>query len=511
MTRPSACLGILLLGLLLPTSCSKQEPPPPPPEDYNVILISVDTLRADRLNCYGYDRRRTSPNIDAFAADAILFENYVAAAPWTTPSHMSMFTSLYPSQHGLTQPFADLMSNLLTGGRFNKLPESRTTLAEVLKENGYATGAFTAGAAIDPKIGFGQGFSVYETSMYKLDETNMKAMLGWMARNSFGKFFLFWHNLEVHAPYLEPDFLSDVLPAETVARIRPGLRKIKNDLLESKPDASQRRRFKNRMTGLLNRYDALNRDVCEALYTGGIRSFDRWFGELIRTLHDRNLYDDTIVILTSDHGEEFGDRSADKFYGGHGHTLYEELVHVPLIIKLPHSRHAGTRIAAPVRGIDIMPTILDVLRRTPARNEMEGESLRPLWEGAEPTNARVAISEALIEDYEQKSVRIGRYKYIFTIGQASVEKRGRNYMPEKPAARELYDLQADPLEKTNLLKAPADESHVELAATLEQSLRSHVAERSGPVENIQLDQETIEKLKSMGYVQSSRGDESRNP
>ncbi|UCG32371.1 MAG: sulfatase [Phycisphaerales bacterium] len=476
-------------------------PAPPPPADDNVVLISVDTLRADRLNCYGYEARKTSPHIDAFAADAILFENHAAASPWTTPTHMSLFTSLYPCQHGLTQPFGDLMDNLLSGGQFNKLPEERVTLAEILKDNGYATGAFTAGAAVDPKIGFGQGFIVYDTSMYKLGEANMEEMFGWLDRNSLGKFFLFWHNFEVHAPYLEADFLEDVLPSETAAQIRPGLEEIKKGLIEFNPNVAERQKFKDQMTTLLGRHGALTRDVCETLYTGGVLSFDRWFGQFVQYLRDKDLYDNTMIILTSDHGEEFGDRDPETFYGGHGHTLYEEIIRVPLIIKLPRQQYAGTRISANVRTIDIMPTILDVLRRAPSRHDMKGVTLRAIWEGAEADSSRVALSESLIEPQEQKSIRVDQYKLIVTVDSETVAEHGRCYLPDEPAAVELYDLQADPLEKNNLLAGDPEQRLRDLASSFETSLRDRLSEEEGEADQVDLDYETLERLRQMGYIQ----------
>jgi arylsulfatase A-like enzyme len=476
-------------------------PAPRPPANDNVVLISVDTLRADRLNCYGYEARKTSPNIDAFAKEAILFENHEAASPWTTPTHMSLLTSLYPCQHGLTQPFGDLMDDLLGGGQFNKLPEERVTLAEVLKDNGYATGAFTAGAALDPKIGFGQGFTVYDTSMYKLGEANMKEMFGWLDRNSLDRFFLFWHTFEVHAPYLEADFLDDVLPAETVAQIRPGLEEIKKNLVEFNPNVAERQKFKDQMTTLLGRHGALTRDVCEALYTGGVLSFDRWFGQFIQYLRDKNLYDNTMIILTSDHGEEFGDHDADRFYGGHGHTLYEEVIRVPLIIKLPRQQYAGTRISANVRTIDVMPTILDVLHRVPSKHEMKGVTLRAIWEGAEPDSSRVAMSESLIDPQEKKSIRVDQYKLIVTVDADTVAENGRCHVPEEPAEVELYDLQADPKEKSNLLAGDPEQRWRDLASSLEVSLRDRLSQEEGQADQVDLDYETLEKLKQMGYIQ----------
>jgi hypothetical protein len=145
--------------------------PDPSRERYNVVLVSIDTLRADRLGCYGYNRRPTSPVIDSLAEESVLFENYIASAPWTTPSHLSLFTSLYPSSHGVMTSFTEMWDGLEFGGTsYHKLPGSRVTLAEALAEKGFATAAFTGGGPMDPAIGFDQGFEVYDTSMFKLDD-----------------------------------------------------------------------------------------------------------------------------------------------------------------------------------------------------------------------------------------------------------------------------------------------------------------------------------------------------
>ena len=178
----------------------------------NLILISIDTLRADRLNAYGYDLRTVSPHIDALAADGILFENAITTSPWTTPAHVSLLTSLQPTSHGVVTPFAELREGLKGGGRFIRLPDSRTTLAEVLRESGFATAAFTGGVTLDPRIGFDQGFERYDTSMKKLGPASVGTLLEWIEGHGSQPFFLFWHTFEVHAPYLDTTFLGDVLP-----------------------------------------------------------------------------------------------------------------------------------------------------------------------------------------------------------------------------------------------------------------------------------------------------------
>lgn len=467
----------------------------------NVVLISLDTLRRDRLNCYGYKARRLTPAIDALAADSVVFDSAVAAAPWTTPSHMTLLTSLVPSSHGIMTPFGRLLQDLRRG-TVERLPEARTTLAEVLAGRGYATAAFTGGLTLDPAIGFAQGFSRYDVSMFKVSDPSMAAMKGWVAGQGGRPFFLFWHTFETHAPYLDTTFVREVVPADAAGEVEAAL-------------AELGRRFSRGPTPpeVLARLQALrpyHRDLSNALYDGGVRSADRRVGELIAFLRERDLYDRTLVVLTTDHGEELWDRGESGIFGVHGHSLYEEMIGVPLLVKLPGQARKGTRVAPPAPAVDVMPTVLDVVGvPRAAAAEMEGRSLRPLWEGRE-AGGRLAFTEALAFDTEQKSVRGDRYKYVVEVPPAVVKLNGRRFLPDKPDAR-LFDLRDDPAEKTNLLAARARAVRPAAAAAagpppalveaLDLRLREYVARHFGRTETAELPAEIIEKLKALGYVQ----------
>jgi arylsulfatase A-like enzyme len=457
-----------------------------------VVLISIDTLRADRLNAYGFSARTVSPNIDGLARDGILFENHIAAAPWTTPSHLSLLTSLYPSAHGVTGSFRDESKELAEGGNFEKLSESTVTLAEALSARGFATGAFTGGVTLDPKIGFAQGFSLYDTSMYKLSNENMGAMSAWVRGRGPGRFFLFWHNFEVHAPYLETHFLPEVLPPAKVRKVREALSPLEERVLKG-------RAIGKGTADALEQLGVLTQPVCEALYVGGIRSVDRWVGRLLDLLRERGLYERALIVLTSDHGEEIGERGPDRVYDQHGHTLYEELLRVPLIVKLPGQERAGTRVSEVTRAVDVMPTILDLLGYAGDVPAMQGTSLRPAWEGSD--TVRIAYAESLGIPAEAKALRTDRYKYVVSISAADVAQHGRQYVPPEPAARELFDLREDPGERQNLLASPRAGQLAVLAEMLDERLRRHVASQHGQAEKVQLDQETVDKLKALGYVQ----------
>ncbi len=465
---------VLLAAAAATPACRQSDPP------IHVLLISADTLRADRLGAYGYTARPTSPRVDALAEEALLFEVHIAAAPWTTPSHMSLLTGLTPTRHGVTGGDRRLREALQGERPFERLPDAVTTLAEALGAEGWATAAFTGGATLDPRIGFDQGFGEYDTTMVKLDSGKVDRVLSWIDAHDEGPFFLFWHTFEVHAPYVSPRFLQDVhLPEKN------GWKQVR---------AAKR---------VMRHHDAYDPEVTRALYDGGVRSFDRWLGELVDGLKERGVWDRTLLILTSDHGEQLGEEGrpapyGDGFYNVHGHTLFEEMIRIPLIVKLPGSAPESLRIPEVTASIDVMPTILDILG-VPVPPEVQGRSLRPLWEGQGGWSPRPALSESLSEVEEKKSLRASRYKYIVSIDAATVAKEGRSHLPPDPPAA-LYDLVEDPGERRELLAGAEEEATTQRARTMAQELRRRIAE-VGKAEEGWLSPETREGLEALGYVE----------
>ncbi len=421
---------------------------------------------------------------------------HISAAPWTTPSHMSLLTSLYPTSHGVTASIRDIkkvINGASTTGEYEKLPSSKTTLAEVFAGKGFATAAFTGGGGVAPKMGFGRGFSVYDTSMVKVDSRNMRTMCSWIDGQRDRPFFIFWHTYEVHAPYFETTFLPDVLPPDKAAEIERAYQRLPRD--RESPPAVQ----------ILKDFGAFDPVVSDALYTGGVRAADRWVGEFVGFLKTRGLYERTLIVLTSDHGEQLGERALVagdwcSFYDCHGHTLFDELVRVPLIVKLPSEHHAGTRMRSVSSALDVMPTILDVARLSGPTTQMQGMSLRARWEGHAQVSPSLAYSESLAGDAEAKSVRSEHLKYILRIGAGTVSLRGRAFIPPTPDGRELYDLEADPGEIHNLLLWSTAQSYAPLAAVLDAALRRQTAGRVGQAEGQALDTETMDRLRSLGYV-----------
>jgi arylsulfatase A-like enzyme len=483
--------AIALAVLAACAAPAPERPARPALPEIPVVLISVDTLRADRVNAYGYAARRVTPHMDALARDGVLFESHITSSPWTTPAHLSLFTSLSPSAHGVMRPFKEQQKSLAEGV-VEGLAESRTTMAELLAARGYRTAAFTGGSSMDPRLGFGQGFALYDTSMFKLDDANMARLFAWTREHREGGFFLFWHTFEVHAPYLGADFVSEVATPGEAAQVRESTERIRRDLAAGGTAAHQ--------AVELGRIGALRRDVCEALYVGSIKSMDERLGAFLGLLRELSLYERALIVLTSDHGEEFADRSADSFFNVHGHNLHEEMVRVPLVLKLPGQRHAGTRVKAVTRAVDVLPTVLRALS-LPLGEEMQGLPLQPLFEGSgRVTAGREAFVEALSsETREAKAVRTDRHKYVFWVGPADLAAHGRAHLPEGAIDRQLFDLRSDPEERVNLLSGPRAVPEA-LVRGLDRRLRELAAAARGAPENSPVDPEVVERLRALGYV-----------
>ncbi len=306
----------------------------------NLLIISLDTLRADHLGCYGYTRD-TSPNIDAFAADATLFEECLSTASWTTPAHASAFTGLSSVLHGAGGPAGFRLRN------------SATTLAELARANGYLTAAFTQGHAISGSFGFAQGFDQYSEG----PESGMPAQSNGVAGDLFaqgrawldefgkGPFFLFMHTYEIHAPYIPPDPFHGRFTKEPIGDGTPA----------------------KRITA------PADRERIEALYDEGIAYTDHVLGEFFAYLKDSGLLDRTNVIIMSDHGEEFWDHGSVQ----HSFTLFQEQLHVPLIVRFAGAEPPKGRVAQRVSLADVFATSVSLLgiEHTPPRDSI---SLVPL-------------------------------------------------------------------------------------------------------------------------------------
>lgn len=401
-------------------------------EKPNVILISIDTLRADHLGCYGY-HRQTSPNIDRLAQNGILFKNAFSQSSWTIPSHGSIFTSKLPHTHGAT---------IDTGPPANTwypLPFSNLTLAEVLRENGYVTAAFTSGGSMISRTGLHQGFDLYyNNSGPEWDPLlNIERLVSktsdWLERNRHTPFFLFFHTFEVHTPYVR-NYFTDGLERGRLS-----------DTIE----------FSRDIEYLKEATDA-EKEYTIALYDGGIYHADHYIGMILKVLSRSGLSHNTIIVLTSDHGEEFWDHYPLRTVN-HAHSAYDELLHIPLIFVLPHEDVKGRVIEDQIRSTDVFTTILSALSIKYDKEDIDGENLLSLIRG-NAMDELVAYSEEAMCGPERKSIRTRQYKYVYSPdltlkrgGYAGVDFYRRGTTLLTPVhEEELYDLENDPGEKTNI-------------------------------------------------------------
>lgn len=418
MTRFSrTARGAFLTGVLLVSGCMPRERNAfasgeagnvKSPADYNIILIIVDCLRADHLSCYGY-HRKTSPHIDALAAESARFRQAITQAPNTLLSFTSIFTSRYVSSHRV-----DALDRALA--------DSALTLAEIFKIYNYKTAAFAGGLLLNPLFRLDQGFDTY----YHIDKTSASfkdtfpRAVEW-AREKSGKkekFFLLVHGNDLHTPYSFP--ASSIY--DKGFKVNSKLGSLYGRDAEILPVYKGKLLLRENREALKLSDDDMNHLV--ARYDEGINYVDGLIGDFIGSLRSANLLDRTIIILTADHGEGLFDH--DYFF--HDFNLYESTLRVPLLIKIPGM--AAKDIAQQVQLIDLMPTMLE-LSGIEVNKDAQGRSLKPLLSGAEGAAIHKAVFS---ENYVGgKAMRSDGWKLI--------------WFPERI---ELYDLKSDPAERTDL-------------------------------------------------------------
>ncbi len=428
-----------------------------------VLILLVDALRADGLGVYG-NPRPASPAIDAFARDAVTFRQAIAQSTFTKTSIASLFTARHPYHHGLYWG-----SHVDASGAFKSdvLAEGELTLAEILREKGYLTTAWVQNSHLRESMGFAQGFVDFFEQQGSIARIHRRSFPFFGGPGRRHPFFAYLHYIDLHDPY-RPKAPYDRMWASG-RDVYAGI-----DLAEWGAFLDQVRKGERKVSP---------QDLAElrALYDGQIRAIDDEIGRLFARLKATGLYDRSLIVLTADHGDGFGEHG----FIGHSTAPYEELVRVPLLVKLPAGRAAGKVVEEQVRLIDLAPTILDALGYK-VRPTMDGCSLLPLVTGdaaatARPTQCTLAISEIAEEGaYPALALRTGRWKLIH----------------REKGSDELYDLLADPGETVNRL-AEADEE----ARRLVEAARAIVASRkASPAGQIELDPRTIQELKALGYV-----------
>ena len=470
----SSCFRRGVPPIEVPPVPARLEAPRPqsPRTPLHLVLVSIDTLRADRLGVYGHDRA-TSPRIDRLAAEGVFFESAYSHAPKTAPSHMSLMTGVHPDVHGVVN-FA---------GRVDaRLSPRIQTLAEILRSAGYRTAAVTGGGNVHRDLGFGRGFETYEHSdgdaaaIFGRALEQLDALAATRADAAQPPFFLFVHTFQVHDPYLPP-------PAYRALFADPGYAgRIVGDAerLRALAGSDWRARHRAFWAGVDARSPADLRHLHD-LYDACIRFTDDELGRLLDRIDALGLAGETLVVVLSDHGEEFLE------HGRFGHdALFDELLRVPLVVRVPDAERRGLRrgrVREVVRLVDVLPTLLDLVG-LPAPDHLEGRTLVPLLQGGEEAprfvfaQNRETGSDALVAG-----------------GWKLVAERWNEL---------LFDLARDPAERSPL--AGGDAVRERLRATLEElharSLRWHALAppgRAGP-----LDASTRQRLEALGYL----GDES---
>lgn len=440
-------VAALLLPLLILAGCGESGRQEKVKEEKmaNVILVTVDTLRADRLGCYGNEYIKT-PMMDSLAAKGVVFEKAYCQVPTTGPSHSSILTSLYPREHGV-------LNNT------NVLDDRFTTLPEILKGRGYKTAAFLGVWVLEAKYGFSQGVDEFSVSE---DEKRPEEVTRWLAKNKNGPFFLWLHLFAPHRPYQPP------IPYDTMY------------------DADYKGGYDGSVKSAKEIYDKKvklgERDLrhIKALYDSEVSYTDSLLSKIFAAVDENGLADNTLIVLTADHGEVLYEH---EYYFGHSFSLYDPAIRVPLIMVYPGVLPEGRRVGEQVESVDIAPTVLDVLGMVKQGGSFHGKSLLPAVTGG--WKAAPAFSETFApEGRENKgAVNSGGWKLL-------------KYQDD--SRLEMYDIMKDPAENDDLAH-----SEKERLAEMEGMLDGFVHRFENPAADgkAKPDEETRKKLKSLGYVQ----------
>lgn len=420
----------------------------------NVIIIGIDTLRADHLSCYGYDRP-TSPHLDRWAKDSLRFTHAFSTSSWTVPGWMSLFTGLLPSGHGLIQY-----------PQPGQLPSTIPMLAELLHQHGYLTVGFHGGGYVSDRFGFSRGFDRYESQGARFEDS-LPACVQWLRQHRRWRFFLFWHGFNCHRPYDPPsDF--DLFYPEYRGRYDVTKLYMQDGTL---PEAEEDVRH------VIAKYD------------GEIHYADFVISQVLAELEQLQLLEETILIVTSDHGEEFLEHGCFD----HTRTLYDELMHVPLLVRLPR-RWSSPSVKDELISLVDLTLLITAWLGLPFP-DCDGTGLE-VDQGREYVFAVTGYQRKYLDETEGqpwqhkkdrpellRAIRTARWKLLLD-------------RQDKPI--ELYDLLRDPREQWNLADM-ADETVQELLQTF------HAVEEPAHMLKLSLDEpddvdeQVVERLQALGY------------
>lgn len=389
---------------------------------YNLVIIGFDPLGARHIGTYGYFRD-TTPNLDKFSKGSFLFKNAISPSSWTLPVFMSWFTSLYPSQHKIINKYSTFTEEKQICTNLAEISPQVTTLAQVLKEDGYATAGFTGGAGVGGIFGYGLGFDVYydKTDFAGFDIVFPLA-LDWLKKHQKDKFFLFIQAYDVHGRHQLPkDFKNKFAELNYKGKYKgtPG------EYLELRNLSLDREYL-----------DMTDEDVdfWRSWYDTKIYDADKKLGDFLGEFHKLGIENKTIIVISSASGNEFYEHK--KF--DHGYSLYDELIHVPLLVEIPGK--TGGVIKQQVRTIDIMPTILELLDIScdgKIKHQMQGVSLIPLMRGEDLQLDAFSETDYLLCVFKRSLRTPKGWKFIYSLDTGQ---------------KELYNLKEDPYELNNLIE-----------------------------------------------------------
>ena len=435
-----------------------------PRKPAHIVLICVDTWRADHVSFNGYDRS-TSPTLDGLAAtEGVVFENVYASSSWTLPSVMSVFTSLQPPQHGVED-------------RGSRLPDGATTLAESLADGGWLTSAFVTHIYVSSLFGFDQGFVEFrelsidweyrEGKQLRANQLNQR-VLPWLAHHADSKFFLYLHYFDPHWDYDPPPPFREHFADPGYTGPADGTWGFLRQFLP-----------RDRLMNSADLHQTID------LYDGEVLWTDSQLALLFDAMKALGIWDDSLIVVFGDHGEEFQEHGSVH----HIRTLYDEVLRVPLIVKLPGGRLPGVRPRIPerVRLLDVAPTLMD-LAGLPLSAEMAGTSVAPLLKT--PGVDRDVFARTVRHDANRIAQITGRWKIIFNYG-------------EDHSAFELYDLLSDPRERVSVayeMSEVASEMARNAAGQLD-SMRQWNRKHLEPSGAVVLTSEQEEHLKRLGYIE----------
>ncbi len=452
LARARGGAGLLaLLGAL--AGCAEE-----PAGARSLILLSLDTLRADHLSAYGYPRP-TSPQLDAFAASATLYTRAMASAPWTLPSHASLFTGLDPFEHG-----AHSFRASGPGENAWALAPEHRTLAEALAEEGFATAAFVANSSyLTPRTGLDQGFATFEVKRERAREKNRR-VLAWLEQQRGRRFFLFVNTMDTHPPY-------------NLERWPPWLGSPPN-----RSPALARRLYEVVMPGDAPPPADLVRQVVDQ-YDASIANLDDALGELFAGIAALGLLDEALIAVTSDHGEYLGEHRLLW----HSKDVHQPVLWVPLILRAPGQR-AGRRVETPLSSAHVPHLIAGAFEPALAARL---QVLFPRAAGADPVLAENYYTRA-------RDLLDPRWGWRFDRVRRAFYEWPWKYVESSDGQHELYDLAADPGEERNRIRERPERAR-ELASRLAARLERAPGAGTGP-RLADPDAAELEELRALGYA-----------